>query len=258
MTEHNQLIDAINIRTTIRDYDPDPIGENRVRQLDMTIDAINTVSGLHLRLVRDHPEVFAEVNASGHFHNAYAFIAVAGPRDDVQSMEKAGFYAQRVVLAATLSGLGTGWVAGSWNRALAERCSGLGAAEALYLGITIGHPRDHRARLRNDYRELCEIQRTHRPSKSLERLTTNPDALRTAPDWFRKGVTAVAKAPSAMNRQPIIFSYDPINGRASAQITAGVASDYALVDLGIAKLHFQIGAGEGTWRWGDGGTFTRQ
>ncbi|HJE21313.1 MAG TPA: nitroreductase, partial [Bifidobacterium pullorum] len=29
-------------------------------------------------------------------------------------------------------------------------------------------------------------------------------------------------------------------------------------DLGIAKLHFQIGAGAGTWTWGDGGLFTHK
>ena len=26
-------------------------------------------------------------------------------------------------------------------------------------------------------------------------------------------------------------------------------------DMGIAKLHFQIGAGQGQWAWGDGGLF---
>ena len=26
-------------------------------------------------------------------------------------------------------------------------------------------------------------------------------------------------------------------------------------DMGIAKLHFQIGTGQGQWAWGDGGLF---
>ena len=29
------------------------------------------------------------------------------------------------------------------------------------------------------------------------------------------------------------------------------------MDLGIAKLHFEIGAHGGTWTWGDGGVFTK-
>lgn len=38
-------------------------------------------------------------------------------------------------------------------------------------------------------------------------------------------------------------------------IDPNVESGQALNDLGIAKLHFQIGAGSGTWAWGDGGLF---
>ncbi|MFC2347211.1 MAG: nitroreductase, partial [Scardovia wiggsiae] len=33
---------------------------------------------------------------------------------------------------------------------------------------------------------------------------------------------------------------------------------FAYTDLGIAKLHFQIGAGGGSWEWGDRGTFSRR
>ena len=63
------------------------------------------------------------------------------------------------------------------------------------------------------------------------------------------------KAPSAMNRQPIVFSYNPDDDTAAAMIDPNVESGQALNDLGIAKLHFKIGAGSGTWAWGDGGLF---
>ena len=62
-------------------------------------------------------------------------------------------------------------------------------------------------------------------------------------------------APSAMNRQPIVFSYNPDDDTAAAMIDPNMESGQALNDLGIAKLHFQIGAGSGTWAWGDGGLF---
>ena len=31
--------------------------------------------------------------------------------------------------------------------------------------------------------------------------------------------------------------------------------DKVRIPMGIAKLHFQIGAGQGQWAWGDGGLF---
>ena len=51
MAEHTQLIDAINICTSIRSYDPDPIDDDTARQLDMTIDAVNMLADAHIQLV---------------------------------------------------------------------------------------------------------------------------------------------------------------------------------------------------------------
>ena len=79
-----------------------------------------------------------------------------------------------------------------------------------------------------------------------------------APQWFRDGVAAAAKAPSAMNRQPILFSWDPDTGTAIASIDPELDGTYALNDLGIAKLHFQLGAGTGDWGWGDGAMFIKR
>lgn len=52
------------------------------------------------------------------------------------------------------------------------------------------------------------------------------------------------KAPSAMNRQPITFSYNPADDTAAAHIDQSAEDEHhAFNDMGIAKLHFQIGAG---------------
>lgn len=202
MAEHTQLIDAVNIRTSIRSYDPDPI-------------------------------------------------------DDDEARERAGFYTERVVLAATLRGLGTCWVGGSWDRSEAARHCRLSAGEELYLGVVIGYPERHLDRMAKSYAELVAIRDAHRESKTYEQFTApmGDEARAAAPDWFKAGVQAAMKAPSAMNRQPIVFSYNPDDDTAAAMIDPNVESGQALNDLGIAKLHFQIGAGSGTWAWGDGGLF---
>lgn len=256
MAEHTQLIDAINIRTSIRSYDPDPIDDDTARQLDMTIDAVNMLADAHIQLVRDQPAVFADANASGHLNNAANYLAVVGPKDD-GARERAGFYTERVVLAATLRGLGTCWVGGSWDRSKAARHCRLSAGEELYLGVVIGYPERHFDRMAKSYTELAAMRDAHRESKTYEQFTApmGDEARAAAPDWFKAGVQAAMKAPSAMNRQPIVFSYNPDDDTAAAMIDPNVESGQALNDLGIAKLHFQIGAGSGTWAWGDGGLF---
>jgi nitroreductase len=258
MAEHTGLIDAIDIRRTTRNYDPQSLAEDHVRKLNATISAINALSGLHIQLICDCPEVFEDANYSGHFTNANNVIALVGPKNSDEAFEQAGFYAQRLVLSATLFGLGTGWVAGSWNREAAESRCLIQPDEALYLGITIGYPENQAELLSSSFEQLKDLQLEHRASISLAEATEDmsDDELVAAPQWFIEGVQSALKAPSAMNRQTSRFQYAADSGLVKAYIAADASGHFTLNDLGLAKLHFQIGAGGGTWHWGDGGTFS--
>lgn len=66
-----------------------------------------------------------------------------------------------------------------------------------------------------------------------------------APDWFERGVKAALCAPTAMNRQKFRF----ILNENSVQAKAG-SGFYTKIDLGIAKYHFEIGAGKENFEWG--------
>jgi hypothetical protein len=69
------------------------------------------------------------------------------------------------------------------------------------------------------------------------------DMLRTSGDvenWIIEGMRCVVKAPSAMNMQPVIFTAS--DDMVSAKVRGKRAMEF--FDLGIAKLHFEIGAGE--------------
>ena len=67
-------------------------------------------------------------------------------------------------------------------------------------------------------------------------------------------MASVQRAPSARNRQPVLFERLPDN-TVRAELLEETA--FSPVDLGIAKLHFELGAHGGTWTWGSGGTFTK-
>lgn len=203
MAEHTQLIDAINIRTAVRAYDDEPIDDDTARQLEMALQPINLLGDLNIQLVRDQPKVFAEANASGHLTNAANYLAIVGPANDEEAKERAGFYAERMVLTATLRGLGTLWVAGSWDKAEAAKHCRVTSGQELYLGVVIGHPKNHLDYQAKSYEELCEAQRTHRATKTYEQFTAtmSDEGREAAPDWFKSGVEAAMKAPSAMNRR---------------------------------------------------------
>ena len=65
------------------------------------------------------------------------------------------------------------------------------------------------------------------------------------PDWFRAGMEAVLLAPTAVNQQKFLFTLMD-DGSVSAQ--PGHAF-YVKMDLGIAKYHFEVGAGKENFHW---------
>ena len=64
------------------------------------------------------------------------------------------------------------------------------------------------------------------------------------PEWFLRGVDAALLAPTAMNQQKFLFSLD--GSTVSAKAGLGF---YSRIDLGIARCHFEIGAGTENFQW---------
>lgn len=100
-------------------------------------------------------------------------------------------------------------------------------------------------------REKLIALASKRKSKSQSELARNMSG---APSWFMSGIASVQRAPSARNRQGYRFLWQA-DGTVRAQVTEH--SGFSMVDLGIAKYHFELGAHGGQWTWGDGGVFQK-
>lgn len=75
----------------------------------------------------------------------------------------------------------------------------------------------------------------------------------SSPDWFLKGVKAALLAPTAINQQKFSFEFvKSFNGEKDLVIAHKGFSlvGYTGIDLGIAKYHFEIGAGKENFDWG--------
>lgn len=249
----------VNIRTSTRSWSASPLDDDKARQLGTAADAMNSLSGLNFQLVRNRPSVFADANASGHFHNAADYLALIGPKGDDTAREKAGFYGERLVLTATSWALGTCWTSGSLDRDEAAKYCSIKNSEELYLVIAIGRRSDEADFLNAGYESLARRRDETHASLSFEEFTpTMGETERAAcPDWFRAGVKSAMKAPSTMGGQPVRFAYSAEDDTASAWIDPDAKASTP-IDLGIEKLNFQIGAGSGTWQWGEHGTFSHR
>ena len=73
-----------------------------------------------------------------------------------------------------------------------------------------------------------------------------------SPEWFRHGVEAALLAPTAINQQKFSFELLPAE---EGQLPRVVAKrhfslvGYTQMDLGIAKYHFELGAGTENFQW---------
>ena len=220
-------------RISHRRYLPTPLTDEERTAIERLIEHFNRRTGLHISLFCDRGDVF-----TGHLSTARNFLLLAGPAGDQHLEEKCGYFGQLIVLSATALGLATCWVGGTYDRG--SCLAHLSKGERLVCVIAIGHAASTAAH-----------HTPHRSTKSIQQLTTTTG---DTPPWFSDALTAVQLAPSAMNRQDVSFTLQAEN-RASAHITD--SESFSMVDLGIAKLHFELGAHGGDWEWGDGGVFHR-
>ena len=75
---------------------------------------------------------------------------------------------------------------------------------------------------------------------------------RWTPEWFLSGVEAVLLAPTAVNQQKFYIKYlgQDETGKAIVSIDKGFSLvGYTKMDMGIAKLHFELGSCKENFEW---------
>lgn len=231
------LLTAISVRRSRRHYIDEPMTSIFCDRLRAEADRLNAESGLDMRLVTDRHELFK--GGFGLFQGARNAFLLAGAADDPDLDEKCGCWGERLALFAATMNLGTCWVAATFNRALAETL--IPAGERLVCAIAAGLVRDDMG-----VREGIQYRLIHRSCKPVGALCRYD----RYSERFMAGMEAVRLAPSAMNRQMAFFELK--NGAVTARVSP---SAWAMVDLGIAKAHFELAAGPGRWAWGSGAAF---
>ena len=218
-------LEAIRARHSVRQYLDKPLSPDELAALWAETDACNQAGGLHIQLVANEPRAFDGAMARyGRFSgvtNYFALVGRAGP----ELQEKCGYWGERLVRFAQAMGLNTCWVALTFNKVRSAYV--LGEGEKLAAVISLGYG---------------ATQGTAHKSKRMDEVARAEGAM---PDWFRAGMEAVLLAPTAVNQQKFLFTLLE-DGRVSAQ--PGHAF-YAKMDLGIAKYHFEVGAGKENFQW---------
>ena len=219
------LLQAMRNRHSVRSYTNKPIEGEVKEKLSALIAQCNGESGLHIQLVLDEPNAFDSMMAHyGKFSSVRNYIVMAGKKT-AELEETCGYYGEKIVLYAQTLGLNTCWVAMTYSKGKAV--FQLDQDEKVCLVIAVGYG---------------ETEGTAHKVKSRERVMKVQG---TPPEWFIRGINAALLAPTAMNQQKFVFSLD--GNTVSAKAGMGF---YSRIDLGIAKYHFEIGAGTENFQWG--------
>ena len=225
------LQEAIVTRHSVRAYKNEPLAEDVARRLEEEIAEVNQAGHLHVQLIQNEPKAFQGTLAKyGKFRNVTSYLVMAGKKaEDLD--ERIGYYGEQLVLLAQTLGLNTCWVGLSYRKIPDTYVLEEGEVIKAYIAIGYG-----------------ETQGVIRKSKTVEQVSNMSDI---TPSWFKRGVEAALLAPTAVNQQKFSFEYLGMkDDRHQVRAKKGFSLvGYTQMDLGIAKYHFEIGAGIDNFDW---------
>ncbi|MBQ5454803.1 MAG: nitroreductase, partial [Prevotella sp.] len=157
------------------------------------------------------------------------FVMAGRKADDLDY--RIGYYGEQLVLLAQTLGLNTCWVGLSYSKIPGTYVLNEGETIQAYIALGYG-----------------ETQGVSHKIKTVEQVSNISD---NTPEWFKRGVEAALLAPTAVNQQKFSFEYvGHVNGHHQVHAKKVFSLiGFTQMDLGIAKYHFEIGAGKENFEW---------
>ena len=224
------LQEAITARHSVRKYIDKEIPADIVTVFQDKIVEYNKVGNLNIQLVLNETRAFTGMLSYGSFSGVRNYFVMVGKKG-ADLDERVGYYGEQLVLLSQTLGLNTCWVGLSYRKV--PEAYNVGKDEKLACMIALGYG---------------ETQGVSHKIKTVEQVSNASDL---TPAWFKRGVEAALLAPTAVNQQKFSFEYVGMsNNRHQVRAKKGISMiGYTQMDLGIAKLHFEIGAGKENFIW---------
>lgn len=231
---------AINVRRSRRAYYRGrPLTDEAVSRMRAVCDGFRPFNGVRTDFFPTPPDdVFA--NALGFYGNikgAPAFLAFVGDGTDPNVQEKMGYTGEAAVLEATALGLGTCWVALTYNARAVKSLVRPGKDGKLVCVSPLGYSLEQWS-----FEEKAQggfgLNHQRKPLASL----VSGLAENLWPPWARPAVEAARLAPSAMNRQPWGFEVARDSITVYVRERGPEFNVARRLDCGIAMLHIELGA----------------
>ncbi|MCL1802780.1 MAG: nitroreductase family protein [Eubacteriaceae bacterium] len=231
------LREAIKTRESRRAYQRLPLRKEDSDVIQALLSRYNAEAKLSFSLIEIDEELFTNYRrGKSSYKNIVNYVALSAAQG---SDEKIGYYGELVMLEATAIGLGTCWITRTYDKAACAQKLDLGEGESLYGIIAIGYPSNKKTLREKATKLMWQLGAAFsKPLKSIGEF---------APEWAHEGMKCVSRSPSRLPRQPYTFVFTE-EGRVKAMPTNASRR----IELGIALVHFEIGAAVGRWYKEDG------
>ena len=219
--------EAIRTRHSVRKYAGQPIETEKVEKLQAEVAAANAEGGLNIQLVLEEPKSFASgIWKYGYFSGVKNYFVMAAAKGKAFE-EKIGYYGERLVILAQMLGLSTCWVGLTYKKIPGTYT--LREGDVVHCVIALGYGAN---------------EGVQHPIKPAERFYESDGPV---PEWFLQGLEMALLAPTAVNQQKFKFILHS-GGKVEVRPLPSIYG-YTMIDLGIVKYHFEVGAGKENFEW---------
>jgi hypothetical protein len=231
---------AVNVRCSRRSYDKSRPMDSSVREkLHAACADFKPYPGTRVVFVSEPPDdIFANaMGFYGNIKNAPSFLAFIGDMSDPNVQEKMGYTGEGIILEATSLGLGTCWVALTYNSKSVSPMIKLAGTEKLLAVSPVGYTVEKWTFEEKMFTGFG-VMHKRKPLSSMVTGIEEPQW----PKWARAAAEAARLAPSATNRQPWNFTIGKDSIIISIKSTGVEFNVSKRLDCGIAMLHVELGA----------------
>ncbi len=261
--------EAMAVRRSIRNYRDEPLSHGEQEALEAAIAGTAAPFGnaprfQFIKAGSGDAESLRGLGTYGFIKNPAAFISAAVAGDGPMVLEDFGFAMERLVLHATVMGLGTCWLGGSFTRSSFAARMSLLPGEKIPAVIALGHPAEKKRMMDSLIRRGAGSD-ARLPKDEL--FFSGEFGARLSEEEagpYEKALQLLRVAPSASNRQPwrVVQRHGSFHfylARSKGYFTRNSMlfgfADLQRVDMGIAMCHFQAAAQDlglaGLWKRDD-------
>lgn len=239
---------TIRKRYSVRTYEERAITEEDKAKLMAYANALSNPFGVpvtfHLLETKDASNS-QKLGTYGVIKGTKVFLGATAPAGEL-SLEAVGYDFEQLILYATHLGIGTCWLAATFNRSAFTTAIGVKETDQFPAISPIGYPKEKKSLTESLFRKTLKSNQRRNWSELYFKENFNTPLTETDAGAYAGPLEQLRLAPSASNKQPwrVVLA----NGAYHfyAEIGAGNSDDKPVViqrvDVGISASHFHLAA----------------